>query len=167
MPILQNQKSEIEVHYFGYYKKWHPQAAYYYAVEKAGFEASPERTAGTYSKYSSIDDKIDDLHYYTTGIKFGRGRATEDAAQEIRSGEISREEGVLLVKKFDHEYPKRFENVLFDYLSVDKKLSKAFKMFENPKMDKEYFDRLCNKFRSPHIWYIDGNNFKLRKTVYS
>lgn len=167
LPILQNSKSEIEVHYFGYYKKWHPQAAYYYAVEKAGFEASPERTAGTYSKYSSIDDKIDDLHYYTTGIKFGRGRATEDAAQEIRSGEISREEGVLLVKKFDHEYPKRFENVLFDYLSVDKKLSKAFKMFENPKMDKEYFDRLCNKFRSPHIWYIDGNNFKLRKTIYT
>ena len=68
-------------------------------MDKAGFEASPERTAGTYSKYSSIDDKIDDLHYYT-GIKFGIGRATEDAAQEIRSGEIDRHEGVQLVKRF-------------------------------------------------------------------
>ena len=166
LPILQNYKDKLEVHYFGYYKKWHPQAAYYYAVEHSGFEASPERTAGTYSKYSSIDDKIDDLHYYTTGIKFGRGRATEDAAQEIRSGEITRDEGVLLVKKFDNEYPKRFEHTLFDYLSVDKRLSKAFKMFEQPKMDKEYFDRLCNKFRSPHLWYLDGNDFKLRKAVY-
>ena len=38
-----------------------------------------ERTPGTYSKYNSIDDKIDDFHYYTTYIKFGIGRATYDA----------------------------------------------------------------------------------------
>ena len=65
-----------EVHYLGYYLKWHPQAAYYFAVDHGGFKASPERTAGTYSKYNSIDDKIDDFHYYTTFIKFGIGRAT-------------------------------------------------------------------------------------------
>ena len=110
---------------------------------------------------------MDDLHYYTTGIKFGRGRATEDAAQEIRSGEITREEGILLVKKFDLEYPKRFELELFDYLSIpEKKFPVASKMFENPIMDKEYFQKLCNKFRSPHLWKLDGNQFKLRKTVW-
>ena len=46
-----------------------PQSCYYYSVENGGFEASPERTPGTYSKYNSIDDRIDDFHYYTTGIK--------------------------------------------------------------------------------------------------
>ena len=45
------------------------------------------------------------------------GRATYDSAQEIRNGEINREEGVELVRKFDGEYPKRFENELFEYLS--------------------------------------------------
>ncbi|MFZ9369938.1 MAG: N-acetyl sugar amidotransferase, partial [Ilumatobacteraceae bacterium] len=45
------QKLGIEVHYLGYYTKWHPQSCYYYAVEHGGFEASPERTPGTYSKY--------------------------------------------------------------------------------------------------------------------
>lgn len=40
----------VQVHYLGYYLKWHPQSCYYYAVENAGFEASPERTPGTYSK---------------------------------------------------------------------------------------------------------------------
>lgn len=65
--------------------------AYYYAVENGGFQASPERTLGTYSKYNSIDDKIDDFHYYTTYIKFGIGRATYDAAQEIRNDEITRD----------------------------------------------------------------------------
>ena len=66
---------KLQVHYLGYYLKWHPQSNYYYAVENGNFQASPERTPGTYSKYNSIDDKIDDLHYYTTYIKFGIGRA--------------------------------------------------------------------------------------------
>ena len=37
---------------------------YYYTqtiLENGGFEASPERTPGTYSKYNSLDDKIDDF----------------------------------------------------------------------------------------------------------
>src|SRR5262249_29140545 len=82
--------SGVEVHYLGYYLKWHPQSCYYYAVEHGGFQASPERTPGTYSKYNSIDDRIDDFHYYTTWIKFGIGRATYDAAQEVRSKDITR-----------------------------------------------------------------------------
>lgn len=83
----------IEVHYLGYYLKWDPQECYYYAVDHTGFAANDERTEGSYSKYSSIDDKIDPFHYYTTLAKFGIGRATYDAAQEIRNGKITREEG--------------------------------------------------------------------------
>ena len=85
-PIPRSSRAkQVEVHYLGYYLKWHPQSCYYYAVEHGGFQASPERTPGTYSKYNCIDDRIDDFHYYTTFIKFGIGRATYDAAQEIRS----------------------------------------------------------------------------------
>jgi N-acetyl sugar amidotransferase len=40
----QMQRKQVEVHYLGYYLKWHPQSCYYYAVEHGGFEASPERT---------------------------------------------------------------------------------------------------------------------------
>ena len=58
------EQKSIEVHYLGYFLKWHPQSAYYYACEHGNFEASPERTPGTYSKYNSIDDKIDDFHYF-------------------------------------------------------------------------------------------------------
>jgi N-acetyl sugar amidotransferase len=157
------EKLKTEVHYLGYYLKWHPQGCYYYAVEHGNFQASPERTPGTYSKYNSIDDKIDDLHYFTTGIKFGIGRATYDASQEIRSGEINREEGVALVHKFDHEFPGRFEDELFQYLSLPvKEFPIASRMFEQPIMDREYFDRLTDTFRSPHLWFKEGNNWKLR-----
>jgi N-acetyl sugar amidotransferase len=157
---------KIEVHYLGYYLKWHPQSCYYYAVEQGGFIASPERTPGTYSKYNSIDDRIDDLHYLTTGIKFGIGRASYDAAQEIRSGDITREEGVALVKKFDHEYPERFIEEMFKYLSLSKKeFPIASKMFENPIMDREYFRLLMDKFRSPHLWVNDAGLWNLRYPV--
>ena len=117
----QIETKKVEVHYLGYYLKWHPQSCYYYAVEHAGFQASPERTPGTYSKYNSIDDRIDDFHYYTTYIKFGIGRATYDAAQEIRSRDITREEGVALVKRFDGEFPERFAEEIFAYLSIPEK----------------------------------------------
>ena len=63
-------KKGIAVHYLGYYVKWDPQECYYYASDNTGFKANDERTEGTYSKYSSIDDKIDPFHYYTTLIKF-------------------------------------------------------------------------------------------------
>jgi cyclase len=143
------ERRGVEVHYLGYYLKWHPQSCYYHAVEHGGFEASPERTPGTYSKYNSIDDKIDDFHYWTTYQKFGIGRATYDAAQEIRSGDIEREEGVALVQKFDGEWPARFAAEVNEYLSVQ-----GF-----PAMTDARWHELARKFRSPHLW--DGDKLRM------
>jgi N-acetyl sugar amidotransferase len=144
------EKANIEVHYLGYYLKWTPQEVYYYAVENTGFKARPHRTQGTFSKYSGIDDKIDDLHFFTTFIKFGIGRATYDASQEIRNRHLTREEGVALVNRFDGEFPDRYFNDVMEYLE----------------MDPDYFHELCNKFRSPHLWGKDPEGkWKLRHNV--
>ncbi len=143
------EKSDIEVHYLGYYLKWTPQESYYYAVEHTNFQPRPFRTQGTYSKYNSIDDKIDDLHYYTTFIKFGIGRATYDASQEIRNRHITREEGIALVKRFDGEFPDRYFNEVMDYID----------------MKPEEFLQLCDKFRPPHLWEKVNGEWKLRHTV--
>lgn len=163
----QIEDQKVEVHYLGYYLKWHPQSCYYYSVEHGGFQASPERTPGTYSKYNSIDDRIDDFHYYTTFIKFGIGRATYDAAQEIRSGDITREEGVALARRFDGEFPSRFADEIFKYLSIPaNEFPEASKMFEQPNMDMDYFMNLADSFRSPHLWRLDNGQWKLRHTVW-
>lgn len=160
------EKLKMQVHYLGYYIPWRPQAAYYYASEHANFQASPERTPGTYSKYNSIDDKIDDFHYYTTFVKFGIGRATYDAAQEIRNNEITREEGVALVKRFDGEWPERFADEIFKYLTItEKEFPLAFKAFEHPTFDKEYFFKLAENFRPPHLWKKEGDAWKLLHQV--
>ena len=143
------ERSKIEVQYLGYYLKWTPQEAYYYAVEHTGFEANPARTEGTYSKYNSLDDKSDGLHYYTTYIKFGLGRATYDASQEIRNRHLTREEGVALVRRFDGEFPGKYFNEVMDHLG----------------MKPDRFLELCDQYRSPHLWNKDGGEWKLRHQV--
>ncbi len=160
--------NHIDIRYLGYYKKWHPQKCYYYAVDYGGFRAAPERNVGTYSKYSSIDDKIDDYHYYTTFIKFGIGRATYDTAQEIRNTDITREEGQALVRRYDGEYPERFNEEFFQYISIPKhEFEIASLQFEQPVVDSEYFQLLIDQYRSPHLWMWTGSEWKLRKQCFS
>ncbi len=144
------EKSNMEVHYLGYYTKWTPQESYYYAVEHTGFQARPFRTQGTYSKYNSIDDKIDDLHYYTTHIKFGLGRASYDASQEIRNKHITREEGVSLVQRFDGEFPDRYFNEVLETIG----------------MTPEHFFELCDKARPEHLWEKANGKWQLKHTVW-
>lgn len=149
--VKELEKLNIEVHYLGYYMKWTPQESYYFAVEHTGFRARPFRTQGTYSKYNSIDDKIDDLHYFTTFIKFGIGRATYDASQEIRNKHLTREEGQALVKRFDGEFPDKYFNEIMEYLNIEP----------------VHFMKLCDQFRSPHLWKKVKGEWKLRHTVNS
>ena len=140
----------IEVHYLGYYLPWDPQECYYYATEHTGFQSNSERTEGTYSKYSSIDDKIDMFHYLTTFIKFGIGRATYDAAQEIRNNKITREEGVQLVRKFDEEFPKKYFKDFLEYISLSE----------------SEFHNILDKFRSPHLWEKVDDDWELKHAVW-
>ena len=161
------ESKKIDVRYLGYYLNWHPQKCYYYAAENSNFKSAPERTAGTYSKYNSIDDKIDDIHFYTYGIKFGVARATYDACQEIRNGDINRDEGKMLVKKYDHEFPKRFMKEILEYLSINKNdFPFHHKFFEQPIINEKYFKNLCDSFRPPHLWYFKKGKWKLRKAVW-
>lgn len=143
------EQSDVEVHYLGYYLRWTPQEAYYYAVENAGFQANPVRSEGTFTKYSSLDDRIDGFHYYTTFIKFGIGRATYDASHEIRNKHLTREEAVALVHRFDGEFPRRYFQEIMDYIE----------------MKPERFLELCDQFRSPHLWKQDNGQWVVRHKV--
>jgi N-acetyl sugar amidotransferase len=149
LPAEEYAKTNIQIHYLGYYLRWIPQEAYYYAVENVDFQARPFRTQGTYSKYNSIDDKIDDLHYYTTHIKFGIGRATYDASQEVRNKHLTREEAQALVGRFDGEFPDRYFDEIMKHIE----------------MEPDHFHQLCDEFRSPHLWKKINGEWKLRHNV--
>ena len=143
------KKNKIQFYYLGYFLRWIPQEMYYFAAKHTDFSANPQRTEGTYSKYISLDDKIDGFFYYTSHIKFGVGRAMFDSAQEVRHGHITKEEGKTLIKKFDGEYPQKYENEFYDYIS----------------MKKEEFLELCDKFRPDHLWEKKSNYWTLKKPL--
>jgi len=118
LPEMSHRKDRPEFHWLGYYLKWHPQDNFYSACENTGFEPCDTRSEGTFSRYASIDDELDGLHYRMAYVKFGIGRCTSDAAQEVRNGELERDEALKLVEKYDYEFPsKRFAKCL-SYLGI-------------------------------------------------
>ena len=143
------KEKKIKMLYLGYFEKWDPQENFYYACENTGFRPSDERSEGTYSKYTEIDDKMVPIHFYTTYIKFGIGRATYDACQEIRNEKITRDEGVNLVKKFDHEFPSRSIKDFLDYIDVSE----------------DQFHKTIDSFKSPHLWTKKNKEWKLKYQV--
>tara|TARA_B100000787_G_scaffold49830_1_gene35873 strand:- start:7787 stop:8965 length:1179 start_codon:yes stop_codon:yes gene_type:complete len=143
------EKMDLEIHYFGYYHKWIPQENYYYCVENTGFKANPVRSEGTYSKYASLDDKIDGFHYWLMFIKFGIGRATSDAAHEVRDAHITREEAAALVGRFDGEFPGKYYDVFLNYCGISE----------------QEFNSVVDSWRPEHIWKKEGDEWLLRHKV--
>ena len=92
---------------------------------------------------------MDGFHFYLAYIKFGHGRCQSDAAHEIRDGHISREEGIALIKKYDGEFPNIYFKEIMDYLNIKP----------------NFFHKLCDKFRSPHLWKKVKGKYYLRHTA--
>ena len=143
------EELNVESFFYGYFKNWSNHSNFYYASENTGFKPNTKRTEGTYTKYQSLDDKIDGFFHYTSYVKFGFGRAMSDSCEEVRHGHITKDEGKALIKKFDGEYPQRYENEFYDYIS----------------MKKEEFLELCDKFRPDHIWQKKSNQWILKKSL--
>ena len=148
IPLLRDQieAAKIQVHYMSYYHNWSPQEHYYYAKENSDFESNPDgRSEGTYTKFASLDDKIDGQNYYTMHVKFGQGRAVSDASRDIRDGYVSREEGVDLVRKYDGEFPKKYFKEVLDFMQIT---------------EERYWEVIDNA-RSPHLWEKKSDKWEL------
>lgn len=150
-PSVQDLKNVgIEEHYYSYYEDWMPEKHYEVAKKHFNFLTNPAgRSEGTYTDFASLDDKTDGFHYYLMFIKFGIGRATSDAAHQIRHKIITRDEGVELVLKYDGEYPKMFENEFLDYMN----------------MNKNELENIIDKFRREIIWKKENNEWLLKQQV--
>ena len=130
-------EAKVERHFFSYYRDWRPQEHFYYASQNTGFKPNPDgRSEGTYSKYASLDDKVDPFHFYFSLLKFGIARATSDAAHEIREGLITREEAVSLVRQYDTEFPTKHFSTFLDYCNF---------------IEDEFW-QICERWRNLNFW---------------
>ena len=148
--IEELDKLGLENHFFGYYKKWVPQELYYRAVEHTGFKPRYARNEGTYSKYASLDDKLDGFHFYLAYIKFGLGRTSSDTAHEIRDGHIDRDDGIHLVKRFDGEFPELYFKTFLQYCDITE----------------EYYHEVIDSWRSPHLWRKSYGKWELINPIW-
>lgn len=140
-PLEEIKTLGAQMHWFGYYKCWVPQEHYYYAVKNTQFEASPIKADCSYTKFQSCDDRVDPFHWFMGYIKFGYNRASREACSDIRCGHMTREEGVSLANRYDHEFPKTYFKQFLQYVDMDEK-----KFFE-----------IIDRFRSPKVWKkVDG-----------
>jgi N-acetyl sugar amidotransferase len=122
--------------YLGNYVNWESNSQTKLMIENYGWEPSPEPFDRTYRRASNIDDMHENgIHDYLKFVKFGYGRATDHACKDIRAGLMTRDEGIEMVRRYDHVKPRDLQRwVVYTGTTEDE------------------FDRIADTFRSPRVW---------------
>ncbi len=129
--------------YVGNFFKWKPYRQTEIVKEKYGWKESEKEFERTYRKISNLDDRYENgIHDYLKFVKFGYGRASDHASKDIRTGHMTREQGIEMVKKYDHVLSSDLDYWL-DYVD----------------MDKEEFMRVSDTFRDPRVWWIENGQW--------
>jgi len=108
-------------------------------IKQWGFSPVAYERDRTFNLYAKIEDHANDVHDYLKYLKFGYGRATDDASMEIRHGRMTREEGIAMVKRYDAREPSSLEYYC-EFLGVSK----------------SQFYALVDNQRDPGIWKRDA-----------
>ena len=108
---------------------------------KYGFRTLGAAREGTYRNYVGIDEKINRIHQYMKVLKFGYGRATDHACEDIRNGRLTRQAAKHLVRQYD------LQPISTDYFED------FLKYIDIPEAE---FFRTLERYRNPAIWKKDS-----------
>ncbi len=126
--------------YIGNYVYWEANDHAKIVIDSYGFEVSDTPFDRTYRRISNLDDMHENgIHDYLKWIKFGYGRCTDHACKDIRSSQITREEAVALVKRYDPVKSRDLERWL-NYVG----------------MTEVEFDTIADTFRDPRVWRMEN-----------
>ena len=107
-----------------------------------GFKELDNPREGTYRKFVGLDEQINRLHQYIKVLKFGYGRATDHASEDIRLKKISRDKAKELIKKYDLQpLGKKLSLEICNFLGYS----------ENELL------QIIEKYRNPNIWKKKNN----------
>ena len=88
------------------------------AKEFCGLQEADGTNAGTFTNFAQNDQALYALHAYLMYLKFGFGRANQDACIEIRRGAMDRSQALNLVKLYDGSYPEEFIDLYLNYFNM-------------------------------------------------
>ncbi|MDL2195603.1 N-acetyl sugar amidotransferase [Shewanella algae] len=137
----QVKSHDLAFTHWSYYEAWDSYRNYVVAKEYCGLKEKEEGTAGTFTNFAQNDQALYSLHAYLMYLKFGFGRATQDAGIEIRRGAMTRDQALNLVMAYDNQYPHEFIDLYLDYYG----------------MSKEEFDSVLDKYANKDLFEkVDG-----------
>ena len=142
------EKTGLRGIYMSNFFDWDAKMAAEEVMKKWDFKPITYERQRTFIQYAKIDDHANDIHDYLKFLKFGYGRATDDASIEIRHGRLTREEGIKLVERYDSKRPESLEKYL-EFLEIKE----------------EDFFKLIDPMRDLSIWEKNGNNWILKDSV--
>ena len=114
------EESEMYFTHWSYFEAWDSYRNYVVAKDHCGLEEREDTNSGTFTNFAQNDQALYTLHAYLMYLKFGFGRATQDAGIEIRRGAMDRDQAINLVKLYDNQYPEIFEQTYLDYYEMSK-----------------------------------------------
>jgi len=109
---------DLKITHWSYFESWDPYRNYLIAKEHCGLQEAPANNSGTFTNFSQNDQALYALHTYMMYLKFGFGRATQDAGIEIRRGAMMRDQAVNLVRLYDGHYPEEFIETYLKYYQL-------------------------------------------------
>lgn len=130
--------------YLGNYVNWDGNRNAELAMRLCGWRPAQQPFERTYRTISNLDDMHENgIHDYLKFVKFGYGRATDHACKDIRAGLMSREQGIEMVRKYDHVKPRRDLERWLAYVG----------------MTEDEFDHVCDTFRDPRVWRVENGQW--------
>jgi len=142
-------KTEVRGIYISNFFPWNAKKHAELMMNKWGFGPVTYERERTFIQYGKIEDHANDVHDYLKYLKFGYGRATDDASMEIRHERLSRKEGLELVKKYDSREPSTLDYYC-DFLGIKK----------------HEFYKIVDPMRDLNIWKKVGNEWLVKDSVW-
>ena len=113
-------------------------------IKFCGLKESFSGNSGTFTNFAQNDQSLYALHTYLMYLKFGFGRASQDACIEIRRGAMDREQAKNLVSIYDNYYPQNFIETYLNYYQLDiNEFNKVIDKFAN----KDLFEKKAGKWQ--------------------
>lgn len=137
------QRAGVTGLFLGYYFPWDGLSNYLIA-QAHGFADHGTNIEGSLGSYENLDNYQTGIHDYFKFLKYGFGRATDIACNQIRRGRLGRKDAFALVQRHDGKFPwtylgRRIEAILAE---ID--------------MTIEDFNAICDRFTNKRLFVRDN-----------
>ena len=112
------KRGPIDITHWSYFENWDPYRNYLVAKEHCGLIEAEESNVGTFTNFAQNDQALYALHAYFMYLKFGFGRANQDASIEVRRGAMEREQALNLIRVYDGNFPHEYLETYLDYYQI-------------------------------------------------